>query len=378
MSYILLAGKRLYRSLPFLLTLILLILTVTASLFCDRAVTSPKAGVVSVGTGEHTAAMLERLTEIGFVLYENEQAMRDDLQNGMIDCGAVFPADIERRITQASLDGSIQFLYSPTTPLPDLFRLELVTELLTEAAPYFSVPILEKLVPSKDLSDKIAERYRHELLNGTGFVFDMETVSGKIPSETGFGISLATAALSLFSFLLPLICACRLYDRPYAAIEKRIGKRTALFTVFLPEALVSLLTTLALIALLIPISANVSGQTDFVHRILPAISVAVLHWSLGLVLPLVFRRTDTMQMLAVPVLLLTVALCPLFFDFSIVFPVVDTLRLFLPTYWLFAAAESPLIFGIAALTALPFSCILFVNIHTRKHRIPAFNEAKNI
>ena len=158
MRYIFLAGKRLFRSVPFLLSLILLTVTVTASLFCDRAVSLPKAGVVSHGTGEHTAAMLERLTEYGFLPYDSEQALRDDLKNGIIDCGAVFPADIEQRITTPDPEQSIHFLYSPTTTLPDLFRLELVTELLTEAAPYFSTPILLELAPSADLSEKIAER----------------------------------------------------------------------------------------------------------------------------------------------------------------------------------------------------------------------------
>ena len=367
MRYILLAGKRLYRSLPFLLSLILLTLTVTASLYCDRAVTSPRAGVVTNGTGEHTDAMMERLIEYGFILYENEQTLRDALQNGTVDCGAVFPADIEQRITTPHLDGSILFLYSPTTSLPDLFRLELVTELLTEAAPYFSVPILKQLAPSADLSHEIAERYQYELLNGTGFVFDLETISGKEPTTTGFGISLATAALSLFLFLLPLIQSCRLYDRSYTAIENRIGKRKALLTVFLPEALVSLLTTLALVSLLIPLAASVSGQTAFAHRLLPALFTAILHAALGLILPLIFRKTDTLQMLAVPVLLLTVALCPLFFDFAIIAPAIDTVRLFLPTYWLFAAVEMPTVFGIAALLALPLCSILFIKGKTYKH-----------
>ena len=362
MRYILLAGKRLFRSVPFLLSLILLTLTVTASLYCDRAVSSPRAGVVSNGTGEHTDAMLARLTEFGFLPYESEQALRDALQNGKIDCGAVFPADIEQRITTPHLDGSILFLYSPTTPLPDLFRLELVTELLTVAAPYFSVPILEQLAPNADLGDEIAERYRYELLNGTGFVFDLETVSGKEPTAVGFGISLATAALSLFLFLLPLIQSCRLYDISYAAIEKRIGKRKALFTVFLPEALVSLMTTLLTVSLLIPLAASVSGQTSFIGLLLPALFTAILHASLGLVLPLLFRRADALQMLAVPVLLLTVALCPLFFDFAMIAPAIDTVRLFLPTYWLFAAMEAPTVFGMAALLALPLCSMLFIAV----------------
>lgn len=360
MRYILLAGKRLFRSVPFLLSLVLLMLTVTAALFCDRAVSSPVAGVVSNGTGEHTDAMMARLTEYGFLLYENEQALRDDLQNGVITCGAVFPADIEQRITTPNLAESILFLYTPTTSLPDLFRLELVTELLTEAAPYFSVPILEQLAPSADLADEIAERYRHELLNGTGFVFDIETVSGKAVSETGFGISLATAALSLFLFLLPLIQGCRLYDGSYTAIEKRIGKRKALFTVFLPEALVSLVTSLLLVCLLVPLAALASGQTAFTSRLLPALLTAILHASLGLVLPLLVRRADALQMLAVPVLLMTVAFCPLFFDLAIIAPVIRTVRLFLPTYWLFAAAETPLVFVVAAMLALPLCSALVI------------------
>ena len=60
---------------------------------------------------------------------------------------------------------------------------------------------------------------------------------------------------------------------------------------------------------------------------------------------------------------MTVALCPLFFDFAIIVPAINTLRLFLPTYWLFAAAKSPLAFGIAAPTALLLFGIFFIIAH---------------
>ena len=362
MRYILLATKRLFRSLPFLILLTLLTLTVTASLFCDRAVSEPKAGIVSGGTGVHTNAVMTRLAELGFLPYATEQDLREDLKRGVITAGAVLSADIEQRILAADLENTVLFLYTPTAVLPDLFRLEIVTELLTEAAPYFSVSILEQLVPSKDLSEMISEKYKNELLYGTGFVFDIETISGKEVTEIGFSISLATASLSLFLFLVPLILACRLYDRSYIAMERRIGKRAALFTVFLPEALVTLLTELLLVALLVPLSAMISGQTAFADRLLPALLATLLLFSLGLVLPLVFHRSDTLQMLAVPVLLMTLALCPLFLDLALLFPPLHTLRLFLPTYWLFAATEAPKAFGFAALIALPLCSILFIAI----------------
>ncbi len=360
MTFLLLACKRLFRSLPLLLTLLLLVLTVTASLYSDRAIAPPTAGYVALGGGEETDAMLKRLSEYGFSRYETEDTLREAIGKGEIDCGAIFPADLETRITTADLENSVLFLCSPTASLPVLFRLEIVTELLSSASPYFSLPILEVLAPNADLREEIVERYQYELQNGSGFVFDVETISGNPPKETGFGISLAATALSVFLFLMPLLQSCRLFQSQYLALERRIGKKNALVTVFLPEALVSLLTTLLMLCLILPIGANLSGQTEIMGWLLPAFISAILLAALGLVLPILFRRADAVQMLIVPILLLTLVLCPLFINISLLFPTADALRLLLPTYWLFAAKEAPLLLGIIALGALPLSTCLLI------------------
>ncbi len=360
MSFLLLACKRLFRSLPFLLSLLLLALTVTASLYSDRAIAPSPLGYTALGGGEETEALLTRLTERGFLRYESEDELRAAIQKGEIDCGAIFPADLETRITSASLENSVLFLCSPTAALPVLFRLEIVTELLFSASPYFSLPILEDLAPNADLREEIVERYQYEIQNGRGFVFDIETVTGEPPKETGFAISLAASVLSLFLFLMPLLQSCRLFQTGYRSLEGRLGKKTSLLTIFLPEALMSLLVTLLALCLIIPLGSRLSGQADFTAWLLPAVIAATLSASLGLALPLVFRRADALQMFTVPVLLLTLVLCPLFINIASLFPAANILRAFLPTYWIFAAKDAPLLLGIIALLSLPLSACLLL------------------
>ncbi|MBO5305832.1 MAG: hypothetical protein J6B12_03615 [Clostridia bacterium] len=358
MSFVLLAFKRLCRSLPFLLSLLCLTLCVTASLYANRAIEPSTAGYVALGEGEETEAMLMRLSGKGFVRYQTQETLREAIARGEIDCGVLFPADLEERITSANLEKSILFLRSPTAPLPVLFRLEIVTELLTSASPYFSTQILEKIAPGADLEDEIVNRYRYETQNGTGFVFDVETVSGEPPKETGFAVSLAVTVLSIFLFLMPLLQGCRLFQQSYTELEGRLGKKTALRTVFLPEALTSLVMTCLLLCLLLPLGAKISGQTDFAAWLVPALTAAVLSASLGLVLPLLLRRADSLQMLTVPVLLLTLVLCPLFINLALLFPQVSVFRSLLPTYWIFAAKDAPLLLGTIAILSLPIACFV--------------------
>ena len=358
MSFLFLAFKRMLRSLPFLLSLLLLTLTVTASLFCDRVIEPQGAGYVALSGGTESEAVQAGLSGRGFVRYETEEEMRHDIEAGILACGAVFVPDLESRITSASLEKSVRFLTSPTATLPTMFRLEIVTELLLAAAPYFSLPILETLAPSTDLRDEIVSAYHEELQSGTGFVFDVETVSGKVPDELGFALSLAVCLLSLFLFFLPLLQSCRLYQPEYRALVRRIGSKNALLTVFLPEAVVSFLLTLLALCIILPLGAVLSGKVRFIEWLLPAIISASLSASLGLLLPTVIRRADTLQMLTVPTLLLTLVLCPLFMNVANLLPAARFVQPFLPTYWIFAAKESPLLWGGIALLALPISALL--------------------
>ncbi len=363
MSFLFLALKRMLRSLPFLLSLLLLTATVTAALFCDRVIQPQGAGYVAQLGGAETKAVQEGLSARGFVRYETEEEMRRDIENGILACGAIFAPDLETRITSVNLEQSVRLFTSPTANLPTMFRLEIVTELLAAAAPYFSLPILETLAPSTDLRDEIVSAYREKIQDGMGFVFDVETVSGKAPEELGFALSLAVCLLSLFLFFLPLLQGCRLYQPEYHALEKRIGRKNALLTVFLPEAFVSLLLTFLALCLILPLGACLSGKIEFVEWLLPAIISASLSASLGLLLPTVIRRADTLQMLTVPTLLLTLVLCPLFINVANLLPAVRFLQPLLPTYWIFAAKEATLLCGGIALLALPLSALLLYFTH---------------
>lgn len=360
MSFFTLAAKRLFRSLPFLVSLLLMLLTVTASLYTDRGLAEPTAGYATDSSGPETEALLERLSTYGFRRYASEQELREAIADGSLDCGAVFSDDLEARITSANLENSVLFVCSPTAHLPMLFRLELVSELLTSASPYFSTPILNELAPTADLGAEIAERYRQDILSEQGFVFDIETINGTPPKEVGFDVSLAVTTLSVFLFLMPLLTSCRLFGSQYKGLEKRLGERKTLATVFFPEALLSLLVTIGAVCLVVPLGGRLSGEESFLEWLVPAIIASLLCAAFGLLLPLVLRRADTLQMLTVPVLLATLVLCPLFINIAILIPSTNTLRLFLPTFWIFAAKESPLLFGAIAIVSLPLSARLLL------------------
>ncbi len=335
MTYLYLALKRLSRSLPFLLSLILLLVAPTLGGLLGRQTASPNAGLVALDSSNETSQLIDILTEQGFLLYESEQAMREDIDLGRISCGAVLPADLGKRIRNVELDGSIRFLCPATALLPELFRVSVVSGILTVAAPYFSEPIIEELAPGYDLTSEIVAEYLARQNDGLGFVFDIETVETKPRVARDFGEIFGLTLLSVMLFILPLIQSCRICSDGYAALSRRLGKRIAYRTVFLPEVAVSQLCSLLCILIGLPLAAFLVGKPNLLAFLPSALLCSLLLGLLGLILPLVFKRADSLQMLIVPVLLLTLVFCPLFIDVAILFPAANILRAFLPTYWIF-------------------------------------------
>ncbi len=335
MTYFILAAKRLYRSLPFVISILLLLGAVTLGSLLGKETAVPGAGIVALGEGKETSALLALLAEQDFVLYENEETLRCAIARGDISCGAVLAPDMEARILSTELDGCIRFLYPADSILPELFRVSVVTGVLSVASPYFSTPILKELAPEVDLTEEIAARYQEEKQNGTGFVFDIETVAGNAPREEDFGERFALTLLSVMLFVLPLLQSCRLFRPEYRTLEKRIGRQTAYTTVFLPEVGISLFSTLAAIAVGIPSASLLADKPRLLAHMGSAVAAAILLSLFALALPLVIKRAESLQMLIVPVLLLTLVFCPLMIDISLLFPAARVIRLFLPTYWIF-------------------------------------------
>jgi len=93
-------GKRaLRRLLIFLLLLVAPLLAVQVS----TAETSPPAGFYLAEKTPSAERVREHLLKNGFVSLDDPEMLLEQVRQGTLDCGAIFPEDLTERITQGKL-----------------------------------------------------------------------------------------------------------------------------------------------------------------------------------------------------------------------------------------------------------------------------------
>lgn len=353
MTYATLATRRLLRSLCFVLSVALLFGVAVFGVWLDDADRGLQAGYYTPSQGPLTTALRQGLEGYGcFISFDSEQALRTAVSAGEVNCGLLFASDLEQRLQQPSLSGSVLLLHCATTTLPDFYREVAVAELLTVAAPYFSRPVLDRLEVGRDLTPDVVAAYEALQKEGNGFFFEVQSVQGDAPPISSFGVTWTVTVLSVLLFAIPLLQACRMYQRSYQELSHRIGRRAALRTVFLPEALIVLAAECVCLVVATPLSVAWSGQTQLWSYLPACLISAVLLFAVATALALLLQRVEWLQMLLIPTLLLTLVLCPLYVDYGLFFPLLRTARLFLPTYWVFCMRDCEAVWGIATVAAL--------------------------
>lgn len=331
-----LAFRRLMRSAVFVLSMVIMLLAICGGGLCGRAYRGLRAGFVLENEGELSGQVCNELYKYGFARYDDEQKMREDVRFGRLDCGVSFCEDLEQRLSAVELTDCFKLYVSPLSTAPSMFSQAVCTELLYVAAPYLNLPVLERVAPGVDLEDEILGIYREMWQAQDSLFISYETIDGGQAHEAEFSETFVSLIVSLFLFIIPLMQGCRKYLKNYRGIRARIGSLRALQTVFLPEMLITLLCELAVLAIGLPAAALISGNPELMRLMLPAAVCALICCLLDIGIILVMPGGDAVQILMIPTLLLTLAVCPILFDLSAIIPPLRVLRPLLPTYWLTA------------------------------------------
>lgn len=78
---------------------------------------------VVVGIADHSSAMAKQIIELvqrrsnsyRFVVYEQEESLRQDVSSGVVECGFVFAPDFEKRYQEQNFEDSILYVATPFT-----------------------------------------------------------------------------------------------------------------------------------------------------------------------------------------------------------------------------------------------------------------------
>lgn len=276
---------------------------------------------------DHSAALAVRdsLLDHGFVAYDDLDKMTADISMGVLDCGAVLLPGIGQGIQQAEYAGFVQLYTAPDSFLTETYQAHITAALYTSAAPAMIRQASQEAGIPLDL-EAIRQELDSMMDSGYRFTFEVVTTQGTPPEAPDYGQAIATAAGALLLFAAVVPGTVRLgleADR----IQRRIGRKNALLGVLLP-GLVWQLIFCCLAA------APWMGEAGWaVPGYLLALTV------LGL---LVSRLPVSLKPLLPLVLLGALAMMPIYFDLTELYPQLLPLRSLLPPCWLLVLTRHPL------------------------------------
>lgn len=322
------AVKRLFVTPWFTLFWILILLVPVLAQRAAAEVAVPSPGYAIEGNADGDAVqMADYLEKAGFLRFDSQEALRQAVSEGRIDAGAVIPGNISSILQKGAVKESLVLIKSPNSFLPDLWQEHAVSALFGVYAPYIMADALDGSGLSEE---EIFAAYRERFDSGSLFTFDIESAKGHVEPLTDRQDRFFLGALSLLLFAAAFYAAAEPLTDDSRALSARSGRQAAFSHFFLPGAAVRYL----LLWLAGAGAALWCGRPSM----LPALALYMLLLALfGLVLKLL-PGTAWQEMLCLFLLLLSLALCPIYSDLSLVFPAVSVIRRFLPPYWLWTIA----------------------------------------
>ena len=321
-----------------LLLFLLISLAVIGGRAMGREASLRPCGILCQDDSGTALAVKEELLRHGFLAYEDLEDMTEDISMGVLDCGAVLLPGIGEAIEGADYAGFVRLLAAPDAFLTEVYEAHIIAALYTAAAPAMVEQAAEQAGVVLTLED-IREEWQRLLDGGYRFTFQVVTVEGVPPEKPDYGrlIAQAAGALLLFSAVVPgTVRLTADADR----LWNRIGRRKALWNVLLPGLFwQAVFCSLAVAPWL--------GRDGWA---VPGYVLALT--ALGL---LIARLPVSLKPLLPLVLLGALALMPIYYDLTALYPSLLLLRKLLPPCWLLELGSYPALgaaIGAAATAAI--------------------------
>lgn len=347
------ALRRAMKSGVFPLLLILCAAAVFLASFPGVAGTQPPAGVCDLDGGEESGRVAASLTENGYLAFEDPEEMLELVERGELDCCVVLPEGLGEMIRAGTLDGAVRFVSSPSSFAPGLYRSHAAAALFRECAPYITAEAFSGTPVSED---EVLDAYFELFEQGYAFAFEITREDGTAASEDARARSLVMGAASILLFAVLLSSAPDMMTDGFRDIACRLGAGKTMRAVLLPSLAIRALCAAAAVSVGL-LAAHFMGRgSDCLSLVLPVFLYAALLTAVGMLLSAVLPGKRQLHLLIPAILLLSLALCPICTDLSLLSPVLGTVRLILPTYWFWLIADDPLLWLLVTALAAPLSC----------------------
>lgn len=250
----------------------------------------------------------------------------------------------------AELEESLIFIDSPLSYSPELYKNHIGAAVFGEVAPYISSGVLENTeIPP----ERMLEKYREMSADGTSFSFILETADSTLVTDNGRARTYALGAASLFIFAFIMYAACDVLNCDIGVMSHRIGmKKTVLFTV-VPDMTVRVIGVWASMLIAATVLRVLAGDGVLLSLIPSVFIYTVLLAAFGLMLVALLSDAGRIQIFTFFMLVMALALCPIYIDLALYASWLDVFRCILPTYWLWMCADKPIVMTVITAVAVP-------------------------
>lgn len=318
------------RAVRRLLVFVLLLVAPVLAVRVSTAENPPPAGFYlaeETPTGER---IREHLLKNGFVAMDDPELLLEQVRQGELDCGVVFPEDLFNRISTGQLAESVQFYTSPSSFSPELYKSHVAAIVFREYVPYLCATAFEDTPVTQE---EVLAQYEAMFQHGYAFSFDVVTPGETQTEQTGKNKAMAMGATAILSMAVLMALAGETADRAMTQLLPRLGLQKTVTKILLPETAVNLLCA----AVFAGGGLALAGLPEL---ILPAAIYCAAMWGCGLVLYAGLWSAKRSYVLLPVLVIAAAAICPIYTDLSIVLPWLDRVRLVLPAYWLWRIPDA--------------------------------------
>ena len=324
MKHLLFAVKRLFVSFRFpLFLLLLLILPLLAQRAAGEVAVPAPVYAIEGQADADAARMAACLEEAGFAQADSAGEARDAVARGRADAAVIIPGNISSNLANKDFKAALIFVKSPNSLQADLWQEHAAAALFTVYAPYIMADALDGSGLSEE---EIFAAYYDRIESGALFRFELESAKGYLTPLSERQDRFFLGAMSLLLFAACLYGAAEPLADETKTLSARIGKRRALLSFFLPGAVIRY----GLFYLAAACASLLCGRAAMLLPLLFYVLLLAIYGSLLKLIP----GKNWQGIFCLFLLLLSLALCPIYTDLSLVVPAVAIARCFLPPWWL--------------------------------------------
>ena len=342
------ALRRIASSKTYLIFLLTAFLLIFAASFYGSFSGFPPAGVLFEANSEISDDIFEYLNDNGFIAFTDEQKMLAELEAGRLDCAVLFPADFEERIKSGVIKNSIRFVQTPSSFAADIYKNHVVAAVFDAVTPYI---VAGTLAESAITAAETVNEYEKMTQEGYLFSFLLQDADGSLPqNHKAHDLTLAAAAFLLFIGIN--FFSVDIIDEKRAKTMLLLGRSRGLNRIILPKLLLRVILSFLVSAAALYFAYITHGDKGFLD-IIPALGIyALCLAALSLLLASFMPSANSMNILLTILLLISLAVCPVFIDFGVFSPLLQMIRYLLPCYWLWVIGEQPFLWAIGGIIML--------------------------